>query len=436
MPKSILVISYYANMPGACQAEWVDDRITAFIEKGYSIVLLSSICTFKNEHKKIKHIRIPSISPHAFKYEFEEIKRRNIQYTRSQTFFMKVYFFICNIAYKVLNFLHLRSGEGRWSWFLSSTFISLFTSIPIRNNEFIYSTGGPASPHLTGILLNKLFGVKIISELQDPLSGDDIGRNKFASFGLRIIEKFIVKHANLTLYCTKNAMLYARKKYIGYAEKIFFVYPGSISHYENNSEGTVQADQFITSKKINITYLGSLYQTRNLDSLMSSLRLIAKEDDHLEEKIEINLYGNMNPDIKKRILAFEYNMIKIHGLISREQAMNKAAMADILLLIQNTDDRSIVTIPFKTYDYMHVGKLILGLIYRNDELEDLLLSHGHLACQADSIEEIKVVLESILRNLVGLNSGIKKSQLTPKIAVDKMIELLQAHCQLPLTNKL
>jgi hypothetical protein len=35
--KKILVFSYYTNVPGVCQAEWVDDRIFAFIEKGYSM---------------------------------------------------------------------------------------------------------------------------------------------------------------------------------------------------------------------------------------------------------------------------------------------------------------------------------------------------------------------------------------------------------------
>lgn len=410
-------------MPGACQAEWVDDRIKAFCEKGYSITLLSSICTFKYNQKGVRHFRIPSFSPNSFQYEYEEMQRRGIKYKPVIAFLFKCYYYICKVLYKILGFLRLRSGEGRWSWFFPSTIVGLLLGVPVMRSEFIYSTGGPASAHLTGILLSKLFGKRIISELQDPLSGDDIGRNGFASRGLRIVEKLIVKHADLTLYCTRNAMLDAKRKYVDFASKIFYVYPGSVSAYDANHASNGMPG----THRVNFTYLGSLYQTRNLDSFMSALRLLAEEIDDIESRIEVNIYGNMNPDIRKRILNFELGMIKIHGLISRDQAMLKATKADVLLLIQNTDDRSIVTIPFKTYDYLHVGKLIFGLIYRNDEIEHMLLSHGHLACQADDVQKIKEILKSLCKDLHSHNKNIRKSELTPQFAADKMIELLVAH---------
>ena len=47
MEKRILVLSYYSNVEDSCQAEWVDDRINAFIEKGYEITLVSSILARK-----------------------------------------------------------------------------------------------------------------------------------------------------------------------------------------------------------------------------------------------------------------------------------------------------------------------------------------------------------------------------------------------------
>jgi len=410
MSKSILVLSYYANMPGACQAEWVDDRINSLIDKGYEITLLSSICTFKN--KNIKHIRIPTISPHGFIYEFDEIRRRSIKYSGLSKLIISLYYIICKFIYQILKILKLKSGEGRWTWFVSSFIVSLFF---LKKYEFIYSTGGPASPHLTGILLKKILGIRNLSEFQDPLSGEDIGRNKFAAFGLSVMEKFIIKESTKTIYCTKNAMKFAQKKYIDFSKKIDFVYPGSnVIGKEKNKQ---------VNKKINITYLGSLYQSRNLDNLIEALFLLKEEGYDVENLFEINLYGNIDKDILYRINQVKLKIINIHGLIDRNLAMNKAFQSDVLLLVQNTDNRSITTIPFKTYDYLHTGRLILGLLYKNDELEDMLINHGHISCNAGDLNSIKSGLLKILNSKE--KNEIKKCILTPENATEKMIKIIK-----------
>ena len=234
---------------------------------------------------------------------------------------------------------------------------------------------------------------------------------------MKIIEKFITQNADITLYCTKNAMIDARKKYFRNADKIFYVYPGSAIKQSKN----VDIDKNI----INITYLGSLYQTRNLDTVMSAIKILISENIQVLGKLEINLYGNINKDIKIRIQNFEPKIINIHGLVSREVAMEKANSSDILLLIQNSDDRSIVTIPFKTYDYLKSGKLILGLIYKNQELKQILINHGHLACEVNDVPAIKNILSDlILHKFDKTKYDIKESKITPDFAAAKMLELI------------
>jgi hypothetical protein len=83
--------------------------------------------------------------------------------------------------------------------------------------------------------------------------------------------------------------------------------------------------------------------------------------------------------------------------------------------------------PFKTYDYLNTGKLILGLAYRNDEIEELLVTHGHIVCQVDDINEIKEKLKFIYSNFYKLNNSIEKSNLTPELAVEKMMQLLNSY---------
>ena len=419
--KKITVISYYSNMTGVCQAEWVDDRIAAFINKGYSIILISSICSFKSTNNSIKHIRIPSFTPSGFKFEYEQIQLKGIKFSKSIGIIFNIYYFISKFLANILNLIKLRSGEGRWGWFFSSFITGLIYFRHIKSSEFIYTTGGPPSADISGILLSIIFSKKNISELQDPLTGKDIGRNKISKYAFNHIEEFIIRFSTITFYCTKNAMLVAKKKYAYMENKIDYVYPGSnkMNNLFNNTNNQI-------TQKINITYLGSLYQTRNLDYIMKAINELASEDSSILEKIHFNLYGNIDSDIKNRIINFckLYKIITIHGLISREQAILKAHEADVLLLIQNTDDRSILTIPFKTYDYLNVGNLIFGLVYKNDELENMLNTNGHSSCQADDTTAIKNILLNILNNLNYIKNGIKESQFTPEFAVIKMLEVL------------
>jgi glycosyltransferase involved in cell wall biosynthesis len=409
-------------MPGACQAEWVDDRMFAYLNKGYNISLISASCCFKHTDSRIKHIRIPALSPHGADYEYKEIKRRNISLGKN-VWLTFAYLKPMSLLAGLMEKLKLKSGEGRWSWFVSSALASL--SFKIREAEYIYSTGGPASAHLTGILLAKLCGKRVICEFQDPLSGKDIGRNKLSQKGLRFFENFIIKRADRVIYCTENAMLFAKEQYSKYADKIDFVYPGS-NPINNNTAKSV--DRKASQEKINITYLGSLYQTRNMDSMMKAIDELSLKRPDILNKLEINIYGNMNPDIKLRIQNFKHEgLLKIHGLVTRSEALQRAAEADVLLLIQNTDDRSITTIPFKTYDYLHTGQLVLGLIYRNDELEKILKTHGHITCQADNIEEIKELLENIADNYTSYVGHIKVSELTPELSVKKMQQIMKVN---------
>jgi glycosyltransferase involved in cell wall biosynthesis len=418
--KEILVFSYYTNVPGVCQAEWVDDRIFAFIEKGYSISLVS--CTYCHTHtsSKIKHYKTPALSPHGAAYEYTEIRDKKIPVIKSISYYYTRTMYTLN---KFLHLLYLRSGEGRWSWFISAFFSSLLFVRKKNNLDFIYSTGGPPSAHLAALVIGKIYGKKVIAEFEDPLSGDNIGRNKLSALGLRFFEKLIVRFSTIIVYCTRNAMEYARKQNPTYQNKIHFFYPGA---NPVNSFGSSEAasQKLGLVKWINISYLGSLYQTRNLDTLMEALGQLLAEGRN--PNVEVNVYGVMNADIRTRIEQFPYQgYIKLHGHVTREVALQKAMLADVLLLVQHTDMRSKTTIPFKLYDYLHSGNLIFGLIFRNNEIEELLTSHGHLVCQADDIQSIKETLLLLSESIKVAKNNIRRSDLIPSTAVENMLQLLK-----------
>jgi len=410
--KKILVISHMANIPGCCQAEWIDDRIYEFLKREYQITVISGSHCFKYKHE-IKHYRVPSILPYEAKAELNEIESMKIDIkSRPITiFYLRCMRFISKLLDR-LN-ISLFKGEGRWFWMFSSLAMGL-KIMPFKNYNFIYTTGGPASAHLSGILLSKIFRTKLIVELQDPLTGEDIGRNRWTIKGLKIVEKFIVSNATNIVYATKNASLSAKEYYPKWKHKIDFIYPGAKKLKTLKKQSPKQKN-----KPINFSYIGSLYQTRNLDNFFSALQELSPEREY-----EVNLYGWIAEDILERIIKLENSKIKIHGMIPREQAIANSQKADILLLVQHTDRRSSKTIPFKLYDYLNSGNIIFGLTYMNQEIDQILETHGHITSDASSVEQIKENLTRVFKDFKRMKNNIKESELIPSTAVNRMEKIV------------
>lgn len=411
--KKVLIISHMANIPGCCQAEWIDDRVSELLKRNYQIFVISGSHCFKY-NEKISHYRIPSILPYEAKAELNEIESMNIDIdNRKCTMF---YLRIMRQVSNSLNFLKLSlfKGEGRWFWMFSSLFTGL-RIMPFQKFDLIYTSGGPASAHISGIFLSKLFRCKLIVELQDPLTGEDIGRNRLTINGLERIEKFIVKYSSHIVFATKNACLSAKDRYPNQSAKIDYIYPGA----KKNPVG-IKDEVLKVNSKLNFSYIGSLYQTRNLDNFFKALERIS-----ISIPYEINLYGWIAEDILARIKKMNNKNIKIHGMISRQQAIEKAQLANVLLLVQHTDLRSKKTIPFKTYDYLNSENLIFGLTYQNEEINHLLDTHGHITSNAGDVKDIQKKLKLIFKSFQTLKTHIKYSKLTPELAVNKMEKIVQ-----------
>jgi hypothetical protein len=387
MPKKILIVSYYANIPGACQSEWVDDKIKSLLAGKNEIILISSVCGGKNYNKNYKNIRVPSLSWFDFKSELQRIKSDGGKIDL-YLYLLIPFIFIFGSLIDCFQYLATKGvGDGKWSWMFTSFFAELYIIItsPI---DIILSTGGPASGHLSAILCSKLFRIPTVIELQDPLSGSDIGRNSSSAGWLFRVEKFIVKYSDKTVYVTEAAADFARKQFK--SNKIEGIYPGSWDF-------DIRPDMSKPSKPaiFRMIHLGSLYSTRNLTSIITAIDMLISEGDYDETNFELLNLGHVSPEIRSEIEKKTY--VKISPPVSRIEALNTASNYDVMLLIQNKDERSQVTIPYKTYDYLNIKNNILALLNSN-ELTSMMHSFGHMAFELHDVEEIKKGLISLIKN--------------------------------------
>lgn len=395
--KKIILVSYYGGIDGSCQSEWLDDKIDAINHLDYKIILITSTACKKNhfikknDHLKIhKLIRIPSLSAIDNLHEFELNKETNnffLNFSRLLLGFLGMPFDL------VIYLITLGKGEGRWLWSITS-----FIQILLQKKDddtLIVSTGGPASAHIAAIIAKILSfkSLKLITELQDPLSGEKIGRNIFSSLYLIMVEIFILKFSDKIIYVTKEAAFKASHKFKKFKNKIFGIYPGSRLFIQNQSLVFNK-----TEKKITFIHLGSLYSTRNFDILVKAINCddqISKMIINKEIKFKIVNLGHVAPEIRNRIKKINY--IKIFKPRNRIKALNIAKMYDYLLLIQNNDSRSKLTIPYKTYDYLNLNKPIFSLI-QNNELKNILKVNGHLTASTSDQTEVNQNLRNIFLN--------------------------------------
>lgn len=386
--NNILILSYYSGIPGACQSEWLDDKIDSILSLDKNIVLISAVCSKNINLKNVYHSRIPSLSPVDFLDEIKRLKELGEKIPLSSFLFFPIVFsfgVFIDIAQIALT---KGVGEGRWSWSITSFFSSFFLII-LKRPSMILTTGGPASAHLAGILAGKIFKIPVIVELQDPLSGESIGRNQQAAGLLFKVESFIVNNANKVVYVTNEAAEYAKKQFR--KTNIFATYPGaknfniSKSLRNNNSKNEI----------FTLVHLGSLYATRDFKAIIHAIDKLIEKNIIQSDKVKLINLGHVSKEIRSEITKKPY--VEIHPPIERIEALKFAADCDVTLLIQNNDDRSKVTIPYKTYDYLNLGNNVLGLL-NSDELTTLLSTHGHKAISLSDLDGLENALIDILKS--------------------------------------
>lgn len=373
--NKILVISYFANLRGCCPAEWLNDKVEVLLEEDYDITLLTSSVADKIE-KPVKHFRVPSLSYKEFLFEESEISKEG-RTSRINLFWWPIASTLGRFFDFLLSTILRGESGGMWSWSITS-FVTTSCLVLFNRFDLIYTTGGPASSHLTGVLAAWIFRKKVVVELQDPLVGEGIGRNSKSAKLLNLFEKFIVKRSTKIIYVTKRAYSEAVKRNPLYKNKLKHLYPGA-RNFKIESKDEKQEGKFT------LLHLGTLYSTRNFDALIKAIDLLIDQEKISDSDISLENRGAIHLENYNDYLSKPY--FKHLEILPRVEAIKELAEADLSLLIQHMDPRSLTTIPYKTYDYLNINQPILGLV-NNDELKDLLLRNGHYSTSANEIEEI------------------------------------------------
>jgi hypothetical protein len=380
-PGSWIIFSYFFNIDGKASSQHIDDRIPHLASLGVKPFIVSSICA---ERKlDVAHFRVPSVAPSGVRFELRYLARRNKVLKFAAIPLLMTILPLYLIEKTIINL------ESEWSWF-PLAFLRGLLLCRECHPELIYSTGGPPSAHLAAGLLARWVKMPWIAELQDPIVFKDWKRSTTALKINSRLERFILRNASAVVFLTEGARERAVRRTAADAAKTHVIYPGACAADE---------PQAIYSKTdlCRFAHFGSLGGSRNPGTFLEGLKIVLDQNPQLIEKVRFDLYGTTDSFSEKLIARFKYRkVVTDFGKVPRLDALRAMRKSDALILIQNLDDLSYETIPSKVYEYLRTDRPILGLIYKNPQLEKILLEQGHFPVEADSPAEISVRITQIL----------------------------------------
>ena len=276
--------------------------------------------------------------------------------------------------------------DSTWSWFITASAAAVVLSLK-KKPAVIYSTGGPVSAHIAATVASAVTGIPYIAEFQDPLVHQYAAPGKFERHIIKHVERLIFSTAHAVVFLTEKAAENADARY--QSGKAFAIRAGAVP--------LEKVLPYKRREQFRIAHFGSLGGSRNLGHFLSALEVLFRDHPSLPGEFRLDLYGNNSNAVRKEIEQVPFrNTLQIYGKVARPAAVESMQKADVLLLIQNTDDVSFETIPSKGYEYLHTGRPILALVYRNPELQAMLEALGHRVVQADDSAGIREALEAYI----------------------------------------
>ncbi|MDD2500539.1 MAG: glycosyltransferase family 4 protein [Geobacter sp.] len=368
-----LVLSYFSKIDGMACAQHLDDRIPHLQSAGIDPLLLTGVCGA--DWEGLVHKKALSVAPSGVRFELRHLRKRGN--------WARLAVALLNLAIVPLYLLEklLIDLDSQWSWFPRA--IAKGRKVCSENRpDLIYSTGGPASAHLAAFVLARRCGLPWIAEFQDPLVHDDWLRSRLALKVYTKLERLICSRADAVVFLADQARSNASAR-TDLSERGHVIYPGA-------EPAAMPQVAYERGACFRIAHFGSLGGSRNLKVFLAALQQLLAERPELAALVRLDLYGSCDTLSRQLINAFPLSdVIHDFGRVPRSESLVAMKRCDLLLLIQNTEKFSSETIPSKTYEYLHAGRPILGLVYHNSELEQMLADLGHTASAADSVPAIK-----------------------------------------------
>jgi hypothetical protein len=391
-----LILSHAFNMDGRAASQTITDKIPFLMKMGITPVVVSAQTGAKDA--VVEHHQVPAIAPSGLKFDMRHILKKHLRNPLAYKL-VKGVVSLTLLPFYLLEraFIHL---ESQWSWFVMA-YLAGSRLIGKHRPVLIYSTGGANSAHFAGYLLARRHGIPWIAELHDPMIHEEWRGSRMAYRWAVYLERLICRHASVAWWFTETALARARERNPELGARGHMIIPGV-------GEPDFQGASYHVRDKLHFTHCGSLAETRNFAVFFEALHGVLERHPQYLGKVQIDVFSSkLDPVSRAALERFPLpGVVKEHGRLEtdpvtgksgRQQVIEEMRRSDVLVLLHGSDPFCEEYIPSKLFEYLWTKRPILGLIWRNKQLERIFDERGHIAVNALDVEQTKLHLLHLIQ---------------------------------------
>jgi glycosyltransferase involved in cell wall biosynthesis len=242
-----------------------------------------------------------------------------------------------------------------------------------------YSSSGPFTSHLVGLVLKRVTGRPWVAELRDgwyrwnraifpdyPAWRDALERR---------IEAAAIRAADRVVLVTERMAVAFREQYADLQASHFAVVPNGFDPAQFRACAT--ASERPRSDDWVVLHAGALYYGRSLTAFLEAVQQLVGKDAEFARDFRLRLLGTLDAAARVEVERSGLGArIEVVAQASHTAAIQAMRSADALLLVANTTPGAEATVPGKLFEYLAVGRPVLAMAPRESSTADVLRQTG------------------------------------------------------------
>jgi glycosyltransferase involved in cell wall biosynthesis len=244
-----------------------------------------------------------------------------------------------------------------------------------ERHDVAYSSSGPFTSHLIGLLLKRRTRKPWVAELRDGWYRWN--RAIFPDYPAwrgaleRRLEAAALRSADRVVLVTDRMAAAFRCQYADLAPEHFAVVPNGF----DATQFTPQPPE--PHEGWEVVHAGALYYGRSLSSFLEAAARLVEADPEFARQFRLTLIGTLDAtacaELRRTPLG---DRVRITGQLDHASTIRAMHSANVLLLIANTTPGADATVPGKLFEYLAVGRPVLAIAPPRSSTADVLDSTG------------------------------------------------------------
>jgi hypothetical protein len=266
-----------------------------------------------------------------------------------------------------------------------------------RNIAAVLSTSPPLATHIAGYILKRWRGIRWVADFRDPLADNPFRNRRWVFSYDAWAERRILAFADAVVANNDALAQLWRARYPGWRDKIAVVWNGF------DPEEQIAAEDLPPRPYRLISHVGTLYGGRHPAALLASLERLFESGRLDPDCIRVQLTGIIEPALLERFgnlferLRGRGCLIYDGRQVPKEEARQRAASSDYLLLLDLNEKDAGLQVPAKLFEYVRIGRPILAFTRAGSPVEWILersgIPHRIVATSATAEETDRRVFE-------------------------------------------